>query len=314
MNEPIHADYAACAPVRCSTRRTATRRGQALAEFAVIAVLLYLLIGGILTFGYALFIAQGLQQAADLAAREISRTPLPLSMKLDKVDGNDDDPGGALYGNANSIDALIDVRRQVFDKHYLVLRIPVADSLADVVANLPVVNQQLFPLMISDVIDDGAGGMRVIRYPGRVVQDTDPSDDPAAVTLPSGDSLASSGYLVEIPLMSGGQVPVIEEIESVDDPNPFQLSSPHGGLVSLRINYPWHSPFMFGVDSGNAAVAAEAGAGASLGPLGNGYGPYVGEQGFGKQAADVGTGTTGIRPFRKLISAQAIYRREIFTP
>ena len=56
--------------------RRVVRRGQSLVEFAVVALVIYMLLAAILTFGHLLYVAQGLQQAADLAAREISRTPL----------------------------------------------------------------------------------------------------------------------------------------------------------------------------------------------------------------------------------------------
>jgi hypothetical protein len=286
--------------------RRSVRRGQALAEFALISVLLYLLVGGALTLGYALFVAQGLQQAADLAAREISRTPLPPQITLDGTDG-------VLYGNAQAADpqpGVAEVRARVFDQHYLVLNVQPGHpgylhgraSLQELIADLPAVNQQFFPLMISDVIDDGGSGVRVIRYPGRLYEDPDNSDDPQA-PMPE-----SSGYLVDIPLTGGGTVPVVEEIESTTNPDPFQLSSNYKGMTALRINYPFHSPFMFGVDTNNQAVVATDDTGLSLGPLQSGFGPYTGSDGMGKQVA---MGTT-VRPFRKVISGQALSRREIF--
>ena len=57
----------------------AKRRGQALVEFAIVCLAVYLLLAAILTFGQWLYSAQGLQQAVDVAAREISRTPLPAA-------------------------------------------------------------------------------------------------------------------------------------------------------------------------------------------------------------------------------------------
>ena len=53
-----------------------TAAGQALVEFAVVSLVVYMLLAAILTFGQILYCAQTLQQAADVAAREISRTPL----------------------------------------------------------------------------------------------------------------------------------------------------------------------------------------------------------------------------------------------
>ncbi len=45
------------------------RAGQSLVEFALVALVLYMLLAAILTFGHMLYVAQGLQGAADLAAR-----------------------------------------------------------------------------------------------------------------------------------------------------------------------------------------------------------------------------------------------------
>ena len=60
-------------------KRGRSRRGQALVEFAVVCLVVYMLLAAILTFGQWLYSAQGLQQAVDVAAREISRTPLPAA-------------------------------------------------------------------------------------------------------------------------------------------------------------------------------------------------------------------------------------------
>ena len=66
-------------PGKGTTRRN--RRGQALVEFAVVSLVVYMLLAAILTFGQMLYSAQGLQQAVDTAAREISRTPLPAGSR-----------------------------------------------------------------------------------------------------------------------------------------------------------------------------------------------------------------------------------------
>ena len=62
------------------------RRGSVLVEFALIALVLYLILAATLEFGRALFGAQVLQQAADIAAREISRTPLPPTLDIETLD------------------------------------------------------------------------------------------------------------------------------------------------------------------------------------------------------------------------------------
>src|SRR5437763_1360291 len=76
-----HAEFRAVAstdPSRPSGGfRRARRQGAVLVEFALIALVLYLLLAVTIEMGRSLYSAQLVQQAADVAAREISRTPLP---------------------------------------------------------------------------------------------------------------------------------------------------------------------------------------------------------------------------------------------
>ncbi len=58
------------------------RRGQALVEFAMVSLVVYLLLAATLTFGQLFYSGQTIQQAADVAAREISRTPLLATANL----------------------------------------------------------------------------------------------------------------------------------------------------------------------------------------------------------------------------------------
>ena len=121
------------------TRHRQARHGQALVEFAVIGLVLYMLLAAILTFGHALYVAQGLQTAADLGAREISRTPLPAVSTFEDALDNDD------------------VRRQIFDEGWLVINLeefystnPNGNVFEDIVPLMPVLNQQLVTMMIVD--------------------------------------------------------------------------------------------------------------------------------------------------------------------
>ncbi|QDU98838.1 TadE family protein [Lignipirellula cremea] len=311
-----------CATPSSRRRRSQMRRGQSLVEFALVSLVVYMLLAAILTFGHMLYVAQGVQQAADLAAREISRTPLPAEILLDDV----------LHGDASADSSLANVRSQIYDEHYLVLNLDTfhgRGSLAELVADLPLVNQQLVPLMISDQIN----GVNVLRYPGAIFTDghtgNDPSDPPP------------SGFLVAIPLVNSRDgtgvetiawVPVVEAIDS----EASRLSSDQRGVVALRINYPFQSASMssfrpnpdgpFEPNLANPNVANDAGVKVAPGgyqPSGTAiasdrdYGPYTGTYGLGAQAALGSQQLTGglpVRPFRRVISAQAIYRRELFTP
>ncbi len=292
--------------------RRAGRRGQSLIEFAVVALVVYMLLAAILTFGQILYCAQAVQQAADVAARELSRTPLPAE--------------------ATFQDALQNplVTSRVFDERYLVLTIdpgssPITFNGGHPQADFPLVNQQLVPVMIYDEI----GGVRVLRYPGAVFTDPNPVQ---------GLSPPPSGYLVRVPVVTvptypatGTEqitwVPVVEQISSPANPDPFPVSSAQRGLVALRVNYPYQSATMSGFERvpeplerpspGNPINPFEAGGVLSAGmPPGVGspvasdfeFGPYSGDHSLGQQAAWAKT----IRPFRRVISGQAVFRREVF--
>jgi len=283
------------AAIRNGFARRRIRRGQALVEFAIVALVAYLLIGGALTLGYAIYAAQAIQQVANFAAKQIAQTPLPADIELEDL----------LYADESQHPAISGFRSEVFDQEYLVVDLDGLPQdgnrfLSDVVAGWPQINQQLYPLMILDVIN----GRRSLRYPG---------------TLRPADT--STGFTVRIPVIDNGTlrfVPVLEEIDSegetddgMDDGNedPFLPSSRHRGLVAIRVNYPMHSPFLSAFDDAGPVPGDTPGP--SQGPLGTGYGPYAGADGLGRQA---GPDSQPVRPFRRVISAQAIYRREIFAP
>ena len=302
------------------------RRGQALIEFALVSLVLYLLLAAILTFGHALYVAQGLQTAADLTAREISRTPLAADAEFETV----------LVSGA--LDSIYDDDFLVFDLDTLGAQ----NFFTDIIPTWPTMNQQLATMMIVDRPDfdgDGTADANLIRYPGALL--TDPA--------------TPSGFTVGIPLVTGRNtdgietirwVPVVEEIDTEDsaddntgaNPDPFRISSSQRGLVALRINYPFQSASMSSFQPSNAGPfeptignpnAADDSGVAELNPgdrpggltgaaLSNGEtfsGTYGGEFGLGAQGALGSNQLTGgrpVRPFRRVISAQAIYRREVF--
>jgi hypothetical protein len=144
-------------------------------------------------------------------------------------------------------------------------------------------------------------------------------------------------------------VPIIEEIEPTDENhprhNPFEITNPETrGLVALRINYPFQSAamasfrrdplspeFPFEPTVGRPNVAADEVVNElnpqdrpgglrdpELTPLVSRRlytGTYGGRYGLGAQGA-LGsmemTGMLSVRPYRRVISSQSIYRREIF--
>jgi hypothetical protein len=297
---------------------TRSERGAILVEFALVALVTSLLLAVSVDFGRLLFSAQGLQDVARVAAREFSVTPVDPTLTFDQAL---DEP---------------QVVQRVYDKHKLAINLddPNFDTDAEVDAyfadEMPVVNRALRPLMIVDLAN--AVHPRLLRYPGAVL----------------ADAAAPSGFTVGIPRVTGRDangvetiewVPVLEEIR-IDpcDPSsgPFGISSAspmapmQRGLVAVRLNYPYQAgaltaykpnpagPFQPNLDPITAdegavsqlpgACAARQPPGALLGDDPTTVGAYAGPFGLGRQFAFVRT----VRPFRKLISAQAIYRREVF--
>jgi hypothetical protein len=319
-------------------------------EFAVVSLAVYLLLAAILTFGHMLFCDQTLQQAADLAAREISRTPLPAAAKF--RDDND---------SANDVVHNSTVRQRVFDERYLVLKIdsdsnPITFNGGHPIGDFPLVNQQLLPLMIyqsglckAHINTNGTVTMgekpfpeAVLQYPGAVFMDPNPDS-----TL----NPPASGLLVRIPVVSAATLElasdspqvtmatetvvswlqVMEEIPSsiANGKSPFQASSPQRGIVALRFNCPYQSASMSGYHKTDSSTTlgsqatprvpivaddtlSVSGLPADVGePVVSDldFGPYAGAYGLGKQAA---WGHI-VRPYRSVFSAQAIYRREVFS-
>ncbi|MDA7951944.1 MAG: pilus assembly protein [Pirellulaceae bacterium] len=307
-------------------KRPFLREGAILVEFAIISLVLYLLLAAIITFGHLLYVAQGGQQIVDFTAREISRTPLPLLISGDDESGDNEELSldDVLYGDANSDERLESVRKELFDPHYLVLNLDTnhgKSSLQELTESLPSVNQLLIPYMIVDRID----GTKVLRYPGAVFRDNYVDDDP---TAPS-----PSGWLVSVPVYSSENtydlVPVFEEVPFADGDEPFKVFEGNGqGVVSLRMNYPYQSAVMSGFDQPDSPFDPTIGSVKSAEAItineirdrlilqnvtviksDNPFGPQAGSYGLGKQAAFA----KEVRPFRRVITLQAAYRREIFS-
>ena len=262
---------------RTTRHRHASRRGQSLVEFAVVSIVVYMLLAAILTFGQALFCDQTLQQAADVAAREISRTPLPAAQTST---GDPMTLTHVLYGDASTDTSLQDVRKRVFDERYLVLSIDPIQSGTETTYNgghpigdFPVVIQQLLPLMIYEpgltegtvdangifqpihsYPDPGSGISGYLRYSGAVFRD--PKGPDTTVTPPT------SGFLVRIPVVSVPAYPApatqsilkwlypLEPILDSQGTDAFAVNSitvsGQSGMVALRLNYPYQSASMSG--------------------------------------------------------------------
>ncbi|MCC9643205.1 pilus assembly protein [Rhodopirellula sp. JC740] len=244
------------------------RSGQALIEFSLIALVLYLLVGGAITFGIWIHAAGQIQVAANVGARELSQTPLPIDCSFEE--------------------ALRDptVMRRIYDDRWLVIdldeleqEIPNYNFFLDVVPQMPLLNQQLATLYIMDeFVERGSAEdcelpseneitttRRLLRYPGAMLERTEDEEGKPEIGL---DYVADE-FVVQIPLVierqeghngGGGAerirwVDVVEEIDTEDlpdddsgsNPDPFMLDNTDEnirGVVALRVHYPAQSPWM----------------------------------------------------------------------
>lgn len=277
-------------------------------EFALVSFALYLLMVVLLDLGRGTLAAQTIQGAADVLVQELARAPLPAT--------------------ADFSEALEHpyVKSSIFDEELLVVVLDASlQTPAQIDAHfaaMPIVNQMLRPLMISDVLPGGSGAP-VLRYPGALVQ------------TPSG------GYTVFVPIVEDRQWTgqntlgfedirwsrVVEEVT----PNavshfPINSTGHLAGFVNLRINYPYQAAAMSAYHPDDAVygpehvVIANDGAVTESNSLPSGYSAvgatnpaqasiYSGKYGLGHHFA-VGE---RVRPYRKVLSAQAAARREVIT-
>ncbi|WP_430453857.1 TadE/TadG family type IV pilus assembly protein [Rhodopirellula europaea] len=329
------------------------RSGQALVEFGLVALVLYMLVGGAITFGIWIYAAGQIQQAANVGARELSQTPLPFDETFE--------------------DALEqkNVRQRVYDDRWLVIDLtklkeekPGHNFFTYVVPQMPLLNQQLAVLYVLDVFDhdndDATPPMRLMRYPGALLKRPQGESDESGIEYPD---YVADDYVVQIPLVverkeghnnGGGAerirwVCVVEEVDDPDtNPEPFSLEDSNQdmrGVVALRVHYPAQSTWLSSYQDRGAFVsnagdpnAANDDAVESLNseamkgtlfdskplvfedPLGESVyaGTYGGKYGLGIHGAMTSPELTGdaigIRPYRRVLVSHAIFRREVFLP
>lgn len=313
-----------------------------LVEFALVSVVLYLMLAGTIEFGRLMFAANALQDVARLAARELAVAPAGADATFEYALSCDavSDP-----------DCLADLKARVFDPACLVVDLsdPAVGGDPDgYFAAMPVVNRALRTLMITEPSRPGLlryAGALLSDGSGAACSAIGPNGQAAPTGLTVGIPLvnARDGNGVE----SISWVPVLEEIRAAQDANcpargPFSLIYPpllgddcgdldedpvaDRGLVAVRVNYPFQaatlSAFLPVAPSGSDPTPPNVGfpiaaddAGVQQNNVAPGatfddgaIGPYAGAFGLGRQYALAGR---TVRPFRRVISAQAIYRREV---
>lgn len=245
--------------------RRHNRSGQALVEFGLVALVLYMLVGGAITFGIWIYAAGQIQQAANVGARELSQTPLPFDKTFE-----------------DALEQKI-VRQRVYDDRWLVIDLdelededPDYNFFQDVVPLMPLLNQQLAVLYIRDDIPDetAVGGRRqLMRYPGALLKRSEGDPDESGIEYPD---YVADDYVVQIPLVVERKdavdddaerirwVGVVEEIDTEElpdddsgaNPDPFSLTNepaipadpldpePPRGVVALRVHYPAQSTWL----------------------------------------------------------------------
>ncbi len=287
---------------RALGNRAPSRAGGILLEFALIALAAYLLLAGALTLGRALAVSQGAQDTARVAARELALVRLPATLTFEEA-----------LAYQDPVTLAFPVRERVFDPGLLALDLGVFNPEVDL-ASLPVVNRAFYGLMVREG--------NLLHVPGALVQD-------ASFARPFNPN----GFSVVVPVVTG-RAPdtgvetiawrgVLEEVRP--DPGnpatgPFSVTSPDGGVVAVRVNVPAQSASLVqmmpaaGVNTQLQAVSADdAGVTAPPPPVGSlsqpagALGPYGGSYGLGRLEAY----GKPVRPFRRLISAQAVFRREV---
>lgn len=302
------------------------RAGSVLVEFAFIALAFYLLFAGTLELGRCITVSQAIQNAARVGARELALFPRRPTAQFDEPF----DPSNPHY---NDPDCQA-IRARIYDPRLLAIDLAGGEPNT---ATWPVINRMLLPVMVRS----RAGGSNFLHYPGAILQLPGGGH---TVGVPRVISRASEGTeTIE-------WLPVLEEVRAnPGDPNsgPFSLAStgPERGLVALRIHCPYQATSLVafkvqtGPTSGGPAnqvieahdegVTAVNGAPMSgtLVPISPNFsgdpddpdgvadGSYnSGSYGLGNLYAMSPDGemTQAVRPFRRLITSQSIFRREVF--
>ena len=317
-------------------------RGAALVEFALVSLVLYLLLAATIDFGRLMFDANAVQDVARLAARELAVAPVRANATFDYALSCDP---------SSDANCLVDLKARVFDPACLVVDLSdpaVALDIDGYFAAMPVVNRALRQLMITEssrpnlmryagalVNDGGAAACSAVGPSGQA------APTGLTVAIPLVNSRDASGVetitwvpvLQEIRATLDADCPVrgpfsFAYVANADDCGPLPSDPvPQRGLVAIRVNYPFQAAGLTGFRSspptdvdpmprniGNFIVADDTGVqqinAAPGDPVDDpgAVGPYAGSFGLGRQLALAGR---TVRPFRKVVSAQAIFRREV---
>lgn len=286
-------------PIR--ERALPTRTGAVLVEFAFIALAFYLLFAGTLELGRMITTSQAIQNAARIGARELALIPLPPTATFQQALANQQ------------------VRDRIYDEHKLVIDVTAGEPNT---STWPIINRMLLPVMIRSNV----GGTTYLHFPGAILVD---GTGQLTVGVPNVIGRDANG------IETIRWVPVLEEVRTdPDNPatGPFSLAStgPERGLVALRINCPYQattltayrvvgggpnlgSPVHADDDAVNQVNAAP-GTLQTISPTSDPNDPNTGGFNTGRYGMGSFTvlGNVQARPFRRVISSQSLFRREVY--
>jgi len=293
-------------PTRSNTHSKCSRyRGAAVIEFALVALVLYFLTAAILDLGRSMLIAQTAQGAVNQFARELAL------LELDTTD----DFGAALAAAED---------RGIYDERFLVIDLDAVaaggQTLDEYFGTLPMINRSLRSLMILDLVEIDGAQSRFLRVPGALWRRPD-----GALTVKVPLVLSRDADGVETIAIRD----VVEEIERAPSVGCYAIDPAdpsRSGLAAVRLRIPFQAAAMSSfrpaaagpyepnlsninvADDGTvtvaSSVAGEPVAGNAL--LRTFSGPY----GLGSQEAL----NKDVRPFRRVVTVQAVFRREVFAP
>jgi hypothetical protein len=205
-------------------------KGAALVEFALMALVLYFIFAAGIEFGRAIFVAQTVQDAARVAARELALVPLPAV-----------NPDGSVFGFA---DALADTRvlTNVWNPNALVVDLDcygTDDALNTYLNSLPPVNRALRPVFITETVTVGDATRHLMHYPGALLTDT--LNTATCPAVYDGSNLHPSDLTVGIPEVTQRApngvetiewLPVLREMSSDPMCSPFGFTSSGSGAAA----------------------------------------------------------------------------------
>jgi hypothetical protein len=307
-----------------------------------------MLVAGMVSFGLILCKANITQQAADVGAQELAR--MVLSPVNTITSGNEngylDD---VLYSTATDpASPAYQVRQQIFDEQYLY--VPVANmankSLFDYSANWPLMNRLMATAMIFD------SNLQAYRYPGAVVTNQAGKTTvlvPLVIARDPNTGIETIEWhrpVEEVKFQdSAGNWTIGQYSIAASGATGPSAASFTPGVVALRIYCPVETPMVAAQPNpanvpgtaplpnlGYQIEASDAGVTVTdpydlmqkyslvVPPDSNPGSPVGGEYGMGslRFSAEKLTYQTRnvplVRPFRKVVVAQGVYRREVFGP